>query len=137
MVDALRDFVPVRKDVLSQEVADEVILVDTKMQRTHLLNHVAAAVWRSCDGEKNVAEIARALELDIDAVIVSLRRFESAGLLEKGSSSPIEKALSRRALIANVGAAAVVALPIVVSAALPLNAAAASPKKQNQAGQRR
>jgi hypothetical protein len=137
MIDAMRDFVPERKGVLSQEVDGEIILIDTNMQRTHLLNNVAALVWRSCDGQKNVAEIAHALQLDIDAVLTSLRKFESAGMLEKGFPSPIERALSRRTLIAKVATAAVVALPQVVSVSLPLNSASASPPKKNQVGGQR
>jgi hypothetical protein len=40
------------------ELTDEVLVYDLKRDKAHCLNQTAAAVWKLCDGQRTVAEIA-------------------------------------------------------------------------------
>jgi hypothetical protein len=83
-------------------------------------------VWRSCDGETGVEEIAAGLRLDRDTVTTALAELESNALLD----GPIlSNGTTRREFsikTAKVGAAAAAA-PMIYSILAPTPAAAATP----------
>jgi hypothetical protein len=128
MTDEIRAFVPVRKDLLMRELKDEVILYDTTMKRAHCLNDTAAAVWRLCDGRRNVREIAHVLEKDEELVWMALQDLEDSGVLNRDVPQTIRSyGLSRRELVMKIGVGAAVALPMVSSILVPTASAAPSP----------
>ena len=124
-------FVPEpNRNVIVQDVFGEVLVYDLERNIVRRLNRAAAAIWKECDGQKNVAEIARALgpefEGRVDERVVrwALRRFSKAHLL--AGPAPEEKRAmkaSRREWIKRIGIAA---LPLVTSMAVPTAAQAAS-----------
>jgi Coenzyme PQQ synthesis protein D (PqqD) len=50
-----------------QEVGDELIVYDRARDVAHCLNPTAAKVWRSCNGQNSIEDIARSLELEFGA----------------------------------------------------------------------
>jgi hypothetical protein len=45
-----------------QELPDETLVYDLQRNRAHCLNRTAALVWRHCDGQATVADLARSLK---------------------------------------------------------------------------
>jgi coenzyme PQQ synthesis protein D (PqqD) len=125
-----RQFVPRRRDLPVREIADEVVLYELKTWRAHCLNPSAAAVWRLCDGHRNVAEIARSLGWEEDLVWTALQELNESNLLENEVPSMTGTyMLSRRELVKKISIGASIALPVVTSILVPTPSAAASPPK--------
>lgn len=114
-----------RKDELEvRELAEEVIIYDLRTHKAHCLNRSAALVWKNCDGEHTVADVARAVgsefgtRADETVVWSALAQLEKFDLLDKRPARPAGvPRLSRRAMIRRVGVA--VAVPLVVSILAP------------------
>jgi hypothetical protein len=122
-----------RDNLLTTELEEEVVVYDPERKQAHSLNRVAVAVWSHCDGETtSLAELQRRVSAEVGtpvteaAVWLALRKLERAHLLMEriGSSD----AMTRRQLIGQAGrlGAAAVATPIVLSALVPVSAAAIS-----------
>ena len=131
---------PRRKDAIVRQVGDEFLVLDTKTNKAHCLNHTAGRVWDFCDGETSVAEMVRALsdgsEMPVDENIVwmALQQLRKAGLLRRDPSFPERPALlSRRDAVRRIGVAAALALPLVTSILVPTPAQAASCLHNGQA----
>jgi hypothetical protein len=130
---------PVRKGGLLWEfVGDEAVVLDPARQRAHRLNRSAAVVWRNCDGSRSVPLIAaaaqRELSLDEPAdelVSFVLSQLTGLGLVVDAEPAPETVAAApvvgttRRALVRKA-AAALAALPIVATMAVPQPAKARS-----------
>ena len=112
------------------ELPDEVLVYDVDRDKAHCLNHTAALVWHNCDGNTAPHEIARRLQLELDAdgiedsreelVWLALTQLERIHLLEHSVSVPTQfTRLSRRRLINNLGLAAVLAVPVITSIIAP------------------
>ena len=131
MENEAQQLVPVRNDFVVRELADEVVLYDRKTRRAHCLNPAASAVWRLCDGHRNIAEIARILERDEDLVCTVLQQLNESRLLRnEGSAMNGKDMLSRRELVKKIGIGASVVLPMVTSILVPSASAARSPLSQ-------
>ncbi len=120
-----------RRQILVQDLPDEVLVYDLESNEVHCLNGTAARVWTLCDGEKTVAEIARlACSDDVEPgvaetlVWVALDQFAERQLLE----NPIERpmGMTRRQMVLRLGLAVGLTLPIVESIASPPAAMAQS-----------
>jgi hypothetical protein len=115
-----------------QEAGSELVIYDQDRARAHRLNPSAALVWRRCDGQTTVAEMAEALaeELgvpnDETVVWLALDRLEQARLLDGGAEG--SPRLSRRQVGRQLRHAGLVALllPVVTSMAAPQPAHAVS-----------
>jgi hypothetical protein len=118
------------RNVIAQDVFGELLIYDLERNIVRRLNRVAAAIWKECDGQKNVAQIARhatrqiGWPVDEQLVLFALDRLRRAHLLAEAATE-IRRAtkLSRRELIKRIGIAA---LPLVTSMAVPTAAQAAS-----------
>src|SRR5437870_3077851 len=82
--------VKARRDrLLVEDVRQELVVYDLERWTVHLLNPVAALVWRCCDGRTTVARLAALLrdELELsaneDLVLLALDELESKHLLEE------------------------------------------------------
>ena len=111
-------------------VGEELLVYDLARHRAHSLNRVAAAVWRACDGTRGVAALGQAASREsgqavpAEAVRYALQSLGRAQLLE----GPVEEGgLTRREVIARLGTAAAVALPLVTTIIAPTAAQAQSP----------
>ena len=119
-----------------QDVGDEIVIYDQDKRKAHRLNPSAALVWRACDGQKGVAEIAEAIRpklgpgTDENLVRVALGRLGAVRLLDSGLGQSAEEAgESRRAFLRKGAAAGAAALlmPVVATLPRPSLAAALSP----------
>lgn len=113
-----------------QDVFGELLIYDLERNIVRRLNPIAAAIWKQCDGHKNVAQIVQSVgpqfegEVDERVVTLALRLFSRAHLLE-GPAPKLRhgRRVSRREWIKRMGIAA---LPLVTSMAVPTAAQAAS-----------
>jgi hypothetical protein len=127
----------VREDrLLLQEVGDELVIYDQERKVIHSLNATAALVWRHCDGQTSISDIAALLyrETQLPAneefVWFALARLGEARLLREPVTRPTDAvSLTRRQLIRKLGVTAGLALlPLVASITAPTPAMGASPR---------
>ena len=102
---------PTRKEgFVVKELPDEILVYDTERHEAHCLNPTAAFVWKHCDGEKSVKQIAELLRAELDVrdaeelVWWALHRLGKARLLTEPASPPPKVAgRSRRELVRRLG----------------------------------
>lgn len=116
-----------------KEVEDETLVYDLETDKAHCLNSTAARVWKSCDGQTTVTEIAAQLSspgrsaVDESVVWLALDQLEKFKLLDAAPAKPdFLSGLTRRQMVARLGIAAV-ALPAIVSIVSPHASAQGSP----------
>jgi hypothetical protein len=122
-----------KQGLVIDDLPDEVLVYDRERDKAHCLNRTAALVWRCCDGKTSAPEIARRLQVELDApfkedlVWLALDQLEKLHLLEHSIPVPSQfMHLSRRRMIRNLGLAAAIAVPVVTSIVAPTPAHAAS-----------
>lgn len=114
-----------------QEVPDEVLVYDLDTNKAHCLNQSAAMIWRSCDGNKSVAEIAKVVEAQAggkvteDFVWLAIDQLSQNNLLEKEVAVSYH-GQSRREAIKKIGMASMIAVPVIASLVAPQSALAAA-----------
>jgi hypothetical protein len=114
-----------RDGLLEETVGDELLLYDQDSHTAHCLSPIAACVWRHCDGERDVTELALLAGTNENVVADALHELREKDLLdaEPGLMQDIVPGESRREVIGRVaryGAAA-------ASASMIVSAAAATP----------
>jgi plasmid maintenance system antidote protein VapI len=119
-----------RDGLVVRELPDEVLVYDLESHKAHCLNSTAAAVWRLCDGETTVADMAFRLArevgepVDEDVVWLALEDLSRLELLER-KVVRAESGLSRAQLVRRVGVVtATLAIPAVLSLGVPTASAA-------------
>ena len=130
-----------RDGLLVDQVGDETIVYDGERQEAHSLNRSASIVWHHSDGTRSVQQLAALIgtELGINPdeslVTFALDELSRVNLLETGATSARD-ALSRREAVRRItiAGAAMVAVPVILSVAVPTPAMAAS-GTQNSQGQ--
>jgi hypothetical protein len=114
-----------------QEVSDEVLVYDLKINRAHHLNQTATFVWKYCDGKNTVVDICKKYEqenrkpVSEDIIWLAIDQLAERDLLE----DPLVvnfKGQTRREALKRISMTAVVILPIVTSLTAPLAAHAQS-----------
>jgi hypothetical protein len=122
-----------KDDLLMEEVADELVVYDQQRQLAHTLNRTAALVWRRCDGQRSIADLAELLRADLDPVadedlvLVAIDRLEAAHLLEGPFERTADQArTSRRQAVRKLGRVGVLTLllPAVTTLVTPTPAQA-------------
>lgn len=114
-----------------QEVPDEVLVYDLETNKAHCLNQSAAMIWRSCDGNNTVSEIAELVgtqaggKVTEDFVWLAIDQLSQNRLLEKEISVSFE-GQSRREALKKIGLATMVAVPVIASLVAPQSALAAA-----------
>ena len=101
----------------------------------HHLNAVSAAIWRLCDGQRSVDEIADAAsdalgdDVSAETVRFALGKLAEARLLAGSPGNGASRAgQSRRSFLRKAAVAGAVAVPAVVSISAPSAAAQTSPR---------
>ena len=113
-----------KNGLVVQEVPDEVLVYDLDSNKAHCLNQSAAIIWRSCDGNNSVSEIAKLVEVQAggkvteDFVWLAIDQLSENNLLEKGIASNFV-GQSRREVIKKIGLASMVAIPVIASLVAP------------------
>jgi hypothetical protein len=114
-----------------QEVPDEVLVYDLETNKAHCLNQSAAIIWRSCDGNNTVSDIAKLVgaqaggKVTEDFVWLAIDQLSENRLLEKEITVNFE-GRSRREALKKIGLATMVAVPVIASLVAPQSALAAS-----------
>lgn len=105
-----------------EELGDELLVYDLTRDEAHSLGTVAAKVWKACDGQKNIDQLAAELDMDSDAVAEAIEGLSTCNLLDEAPAAGItRRGLSLKAM--KLGAAAA-ATPLIVSIAAPTAAMA-------------
>ena len=112
--------------LLIEEVGDELLICDPDSNRAHSLNGFAARVWQACDGETTSEALVEKLGSDRESVAHALAELSDSELLER-TGPPIvgNGGVTRRDL--GVRAAKVGAAAAIITVALPVAEAAATP----------
>jgi hypothetical protein len=114
-----------------RELPDEMLVYDLDRHKAHCLNQASAIVWKHCDGQMTVAEVARLLErelatlVDDDVVWLALNQLRRFHLLEEESNTLPGMKVTRRDLVRKYLPAAL-ALPVILSISSPAAAQAVS-----------
>ena len=121
-----------KRQLITKEIAGELIVYDRESDRVHCLNSTAAFVWTHCDGKTNVATIAQLLEdkfkipVEQEIVLYALEQLNKSKLLDNSYAMIAPKhALSRRAVM-RLGVATALSVPLISSIVAPTAAQAAS-----------
>lgn len=129
-----------REGLVVQEMSEEVLVYDRHRNKAHCLNRTAALVWRHCNGNSSVGEIARAIAeetnapIDEDVIWLGVEQLSKTHLLREPAVTPEHKTgLSRREVMRRIGLTAAVALPVVTSIVAPTAAQAANCRTAGQA----
>ena len=111
--------------LIVREIDGETLVYDRSRDAASCLNEFAARVWRECDGETSVAEIAAALGEGEGAVWLALHQLTKAQLLTEAIAFPpdMSAAKSRREIGGRLGFGAAA---FVASIVAPMPAQAAS-----------
>lgn len=116
--------------LVTRDLGDELLVYDLERHKAYCLNHVAMQVFRLCDGETTIPDMARrigdvlGMPIDERAVGLALVRLEKARLLEGCAGQAL--LTSRREMLTALGKAAMVAMPLVTAITVPTSAQAAS-----------
>jgi Coenzyme PQQ synthesis protein D (PqqD) len=121
-----------KRELIVKELSDEVLVYDLSDNKAHCLNQTAAFVWKHCDGENTVPEIAAMMAeewkkpVGEEIVWLALKQLSRAKLLEEPVTATGESMrASRRAVLRKLGAAAALT-PMVISLVAPTASAGAS-----------
>ena len=116
--------------LVTRDLGDELLAYDLERHKAFCLNHMARQVFRHCDGETTIPDMARrigdvlGIPIDERAVRLGLMRLEKAHLLD-GPAVQMRHT-SRREMLSTLGRAAVVVMPLVTAITVPTSAQAAS-----------
>jgi coenzyme PQQ synthesis protein D (PqqD) len=122
-----------QSSLIVKEVDDETLVYDLESDQAHCLNNTAAKVWKNCDGQTSVNEIAQRLgadaktTVDENVVWLALDQLEKFKLLAAPVSKPeaFLSGISRRQVMRALGVA-VIALPMITSIVVPVPSQAQS-----------
>jgi hypothetical protein len=131
-----------RDRLIVRELENETLVYDQQRDEAHCLNQTAALVWKQCDGQTSVDEIATRLadelqqKVDPKVVWLALAQLRRKRLLlerlprQATGSIQLRKRdkprISRRELALRLGQAMVIALPLVTTIVAPRPASAGS-----------
>ncbi len=122
-----------KRQLITKEVAGELIVYDRENDRAHCLNATAAFVWTHCDGRTSIAKLARLLEAELkipdgnEVIRLALEQLNKSSLLDNSYLMPAPgEPTSRRAVVMRLGVAAAVTVPLISSIIAPTAAQAAS-----------
>lgn len=115
--------------LIVREMDGETLIYDCTRDTAICLNDFAAKVWRRCNGETTVAEIAEALDQDERAVWLALHELVKSQLLAESIPLPpaMTNAKSRRELAGALGMGAAAAIVASITVPTPAQAASCAP----------
>lgn len=118
-----------KKDLVIQELLDEVLVYDMRSNKAHCLNPSAAFIWRTCDGRNSISDIVSEFDargqgpVSEDFVWLAIDQLQESALLEQ-DIAPRFSGESRRQVIKKIGLGSMVAVPVIASLVAPQNALA-------------
>jgi hypothetical protein len=131
-----QSLIPARRtdSLVIQEVEGETLVYDLRNDKAHCLNRTAALVWKQCDGNQTVSEVAERVEMLLgmpvsnEVVWLALEQLGKRGLLTETvkKHSYGSRRMSRRELARRLGIATALMLPFIASINAPAAIQAAS-----------
>lgn len=122
-----------QSDIVVQELKNETLIYDLKINKAYCLNESSTQVWQMCDGKHSINQISRSLSRKLNSLVtedlvwLAIDQFKRDGLLENNDEFEINfNGLNRRQVIKKAGLASLVILPLVSSIVAPMAAMAAS-----------
>ncbi len=122
-----------KSQLVTREVAGDLLVYDRNSDQAHCLNPTAAMIWAHCDGTTTVAEMAQLLADKMNAPVAdevvwfALEQLRKSRLLQEPFVRPARmERMSRRVLVKRLGIAAAVTMPLVSSIVAPTAVAAAT-----------
>lgn len=121
--------------LLEERLGDELLLYDRGSHTAHCLSPIAACVWLHCDGERDIAELARLAGASESLVADALHELRDKDLLD-AEPQPVQSTIpgeSRREAIVRVAryGTAAAAGSMIVSATAATPAMASSGEESN------
>jgi hypothetical protein len=106
-------------EIVTQELANELLIYDLTNHRAIGLNETSVAVWQNCDGKTSIAEIAQRENLPPEFVLIALDELQKADLMaEKIELEIPTDRFSRRKMLLKVATTAA-ALPMIKTLVAP------------------
>ncbi len=110
------------EQLIIRELEGEALVYDQERGKALCLNQTAALVWKHCDGQTTIPQIAQLMEKElstpvaVDAVWFALTRLDKMHLLKEKVELPSAMAgMSRRDFSRRVGLGAALAIPVIVA----------------------
>ncbi len=119
-------------EVSVHQIGRETLVYDGVRHRAFCLNESSGVVWRLANGTQTIAEIvaAASAELGTDVseqlVRIVLNALRSDGLIEASWESEVQRRLSRRVMLQQLGTGGALLLPVIAAIAAPTAAQAYS-----------
>jgi hypothetical protein len=116
--------------IVTRDLGDELLVYDLERHKAYCLNRVAMQVFRHCDGETTIPDMALrignvlGIPVGEEAIRLGLARLEKAHLLDDPVG--LTPHSSRREMLRTLGRAAVVVVPLVTAITVPTSAEAAN-----------
>jgi len=132
----MQNFNPVGRtnNLVVQEFEKEVLVYDLTDHRAMSLNETSARVWRACDGQRSVSDIAAEIG-DEGVTLLALSELKKAKLVDaKAPELTKFEGMPRREAIKRIGMSSLIALPIIASLATPALAQGTCPPNTNCTG---
>lgn len=114
------------RDIVIQELENETLIYDLKANKALCLNQTSATVWKYCNGENSVAEIADKLSVEFkkfvseEVVKFAIEQLNKENIIENQAEiSTHFSTFSRREAIRRIGLTSAVMLPIISSVTAP------------------
>jgi len=111
-------------DLVIQAVESETLVYDLRTNEAHCLNETATFVWSRCDGNSSVEDIARSFGPTVTAaasgtlIQLALSQLSERRLLDERAPD-MGSTMDRRQMMKKLGAASVVAIPVIASIIAP------------------
>ena len=119
------------ENLVVQEYGNDVLVYDLVDHRAMSLNETSARVWRACDGQKSVGEIAAQIG-DEGVTLLALSELKKAKLVDAKTPELAKfEGMPRREAIRRIGMSSLIALPIIASLATPALAQGTCPPGSN------
>jgi hypothetical protein len=122
-----------QQDIVVQELKDEILIYDLRVNKAFCLNETSALVWQACDGRRSIDEIRRFIGKKMnspvteDLIWLAIDQLKRNNLLAESESVEVDfKGLTRREAIRRAGLASMVVLPLISSLVAPTAAHAQS-----------
>jgi hypothetical protein len=111
-------------ELVIQTVGDETLVYDLNSNEAHCLNETAALVWSKCNGRLSIDDISKSFDEQNDrSTAAHLAQLAISQLSERGLlSEPAPEILfgiNRRQMLRRIGAASVIAVPLIASIVAP------------------
>lgn len=113
-------------NIVVQELENEFLIYDLKINKAFCLNETSTLVYQLCDGTKTVAEISNLMSRKLNTLIsedfvwLALNELKKENLLEDRDELEINfGGLNRREVVKKVGLASMIGLPVIASVVAP------------------